>query len=211
MLRRFRRAQQAAGDDISLVRFPPGSCGFDHLNFSKALLQSRHEVFERLALKGFDNENAVRLQCLAAKIDRPEREIERARLIDVRDSRQIRRQIVKDHAGLPARHRADETLCSEIGLEHRYPWYWGDLHEINRNNAPGALHPLRGDLGPPSRRRTKIDHHRAGPEQLFPLVDLEELESGPRAVALLLRHANIGVRNMPPQPLLAGLRHSAAY
>ena len=61
--------------------------------------------------------------------------------------------------------------------------------------------PLGRDLAPAARRAAEIDHAQAARQQVKALVELLQLERGARAVALLPRLGDIGVVELPRQPI----------
>src|SRR5579871_767811 len=192
---------------ISLRRIAARRCGFLHANASEALLQSRQHLFERNAVKQLHQEDALRLEVLQAKIDRGQGHFCQPRLVDVRYARQVGRDIAEHGIGFRAFQGFYENLVSKIGLEDRYPWYWGDLQQINSNHAPAGPDLLGRDLRPASGRGPEVDHQVAGAEQLLLGIDFQKLVGSARAVALRPRLAHVGVGDVPAKPLLVRFRH----
>ena len=65
---------------------------------------------------------------------------------------------------------------------------------------PARSNPLRRDLAPAARRRAKIDHAHAGPEQKMLVVDLGELERRAGAIAPALCLVHVRIVELPLQP-----------
>ncbi len=84
----------------------------------------------------------------------------------------------------------------------------GDLRhvqQIDRDDLALAVDradALGGDLAPAARRSTEIDHGHAVLQQPVFVVDLEQLESGARAIAQSLGLDDIGIVELPLQPEL---------
>src|SRR3989442_11523607 len=191
---------------VSLRRFTPGGRGFNRLHSHERPLHAFQHLVERLAVKSFDKENPVRLQRLAAKIDRGPRELEQARLVDVPDARQIRRNARQNHLGFRPPQPPDENFSPKIALQHRHPGDGGDRQKINRDDLPARLDLLRGHLRPAARRRAQVDHRHARTKQTLFSIQLEKLEGGARAITLLLRFPDVRIGDVAAQPLLAGFQ-----
>src|SRR5437879_7850829 len=123
-------------------------------------------------MKCLDHENAVGLQRLAAKIDRRERQACSPGLVDIRDSREVRRE-VREHDVCP------DTLqlrCAEVFLHHLYASDGGNLQQINGDDAPAGLDPGGGHLRPAARRGAQVHYDYPRPQKLLLVVYLEKLE-----------------------------------
>src|SRR5437879_7855614 len=132
-------------------------------------------------MKCLDHENAVGLQRLAAKIDRRERQACGPGLVDIRDSREVRRE-VREHDVRPYtfQHRG-----AEISRHHHCPSDGGNLQQINGDDATAGLDPGGGHLRPAARRRTQVYYDCSRPQKLFLVVYLEKLERRAGTIALL--------------------------
>src|SRR5207247_7154608 len=134
--------------------------------------QTRQDLAESFAMKCLDHENAVRLQRLAAKIDRRERQARSPGLVDIRDSREVRREVREHDVCLHAfQHRG-----AEVSRHDLYPSDGGNLQQINGDDAPAGLDPGGGHLRPAARRRTQVYYDCSRPPELLPLVYFETLE-----------------------------------
>jgi hypothetical protein len=65
---------------------------------------------------------------------------------------------------------------------------------------PLVTDPSGSDLRPAARRRSKVDHGHARPDDFVFFLDFQQLVGGARAVAVLLRSLDIGVFEMLFQP-----------
>src|SRR5689334_17582964 len=102
MLRAFCGAQQTPRDDISLRRFPSGSCGFYHPHPGKTTAEVLEQLIESAPMESFDKENAILLQRFVTKIDRRHPQLELAGLIRQGNSRKIRRHVAQHYIRLRA-------------------------------------------------------------------------------------------------------------
>src|SRR5687768_11497637 len=80
---------QATRHHVSLRRFTPGCRGFYNFDLAEGPLQKRQQLLESVAVEGLDEENAGRVQRLAAKLHGRHGELEQAGLVDVGNARQV--------------------------------------------------------------------------------------------------------------------------
>src|SRR3954463_3977495 len=197
-------SRNTARKHISFRRFTPGSEGFYDFYLVKCAAQPRQHFLERGAVKRLQKKHAFGLERPGAKIDRGGRQFECARLIHVTYARQIRRQVRKNYVDLRASQGSMQALGAEISLKERHAGDWDDRQKINRNHAAGGCHLAGGDLRPSAWRGAEVHHELTGPQDLLLGVDLEQLESRARTVALRLRLAHVRIAHVPLQPALAG-------
>src|SRR5574339_26950 len=103
-------------------------------------------------MERFDNENTVKLQHLAAKLDGAFGELEPARLVDVGYSRHVGRKIGKDDVGANI-----EGKLTEISLVDGYPGDGGNWQQINGDHLPARLHLLGRHLRPAAGRGAEVE------------------------------------------------------
>src|SRR5688572_18696843 len=106
---------------IGFGGFTPGSEGLYDFYLSEARPESRRQRVERLALERLDEENTLGLEEPGAKIDRSRGQLEPPRLVDVPYPRQVRRDVRKNHVGLPPFQGLFESRAAEIALKDRHP------------------------------------------------------------------------------------------
>jgi hypothetical protein len=125
-----------------------------------------------------------------------------------------RRHVAQDHVGRAAEglaQKAGGILGQEVVAQNGGPRdrlhlldVDGDdpaaLPALSAGGGAGHPHPLHGDLGPAARGRAQVDDALAGGKEMKPVVELDELEGGPRAVAALARLGDVGVAQLALEP-----------
>src|SRR6185312_4662312 len=78
-----------------------------------------------------------------------------------------------------------------------------DRQDIERDDlavARRGADAFGRDLAPAARRRAEIDDSRSPLQEMKPVVELDQLEGGARAIALALGLGNIGIVELALEP-----------
>ena len=94
----------------------------------------------------------------------------------------------------------------EIVTDQRRPRHRVGLNDVDADDgAPLAfvrtrgVDPLGGDDGPAARRRAQVDDTVAGLEEAEAIIELDELEGGPRAEPPVAGLGDVAVGELAPQ------------
>src|SRR5205814_7323358 len=92
---------------------------------------------------------------------------------------------------------------AKIALQQGRAWDRIGRREVDPDDGAVALlgaDPRRGDLAPAAGRAAEIDDPHAGSQQMKALVELDQLESGARAIAEAVRVGDIGIVQLAGEP-----------
>jgi hypothetical protein len=118
-------------------------------------------AFEGFALEHLGEENTLRLQDLAAKRDRLQEELRRARLVHERHAGDVGHHVREHDVGLAAEGRL-QVEAAKVPVQGVHAGERRQLQQIHGNHLAAGLHPLGRDLRPAARRRAEVEHGHPG-------------------------------------------------
>ncbi len=208
--RRYRLAlpPKPRRHDIQLARLLPAGRRLGMPHHPEAALQALEHPPLRPALEQLADEPATLGQDRLGDLQRQLRQRHDADVIGRRMSGGIRRHVGQHEVGLAAQQLQQRRLTRwvhDVALDQRRARDRFDRQQVDSHHARRAA--LQRHLSPTPGRRPQIQHQPTLADQMIALVQLDQLERGPRAPTLALRRLHIGVVQLPPQPTL--LRRAA--
>ena len=107
-----------------------------------------------------------------------------------------RRHVAQDDVGAAAERQFDRRSrlgIAQIHAQQASAGEWGRLGEVDAQHAPAHADALDCYLGPTAGCAAEVDDPAVRPQQAEALVELDQLESSTRSVALPARRGHIGI------------------
>lgn len=174
--------------------------------FGKGPLQRGEQRALGAALEYFCDEGPAGLEDLGRNRERGLGERDNSQMVGRGMAGRRRRHVAQNNIGEAPERLSDrrrDGRVVNIGAQNCGAGDRRGLGDVEPHDeaAPGAgANALDGDLRPAARRTAEIDDAPAGQQQAETGIELDQLESGARAVAEPARFGDIGVVQLTRQP-----------
>src|SRR5690606_18333981 len=219
---RQRGVDQAAaacrgGSGLQVARHQEGFGGLVPRGFRlaldhplEALLEGLHDLRKSAAVEGLDDQRPIGLEVIAGEVQGQLANMLDASRIGDTDPGQVGGHVGNYKTYRLATHHflqlLQNRLVAEVALDEFHPGDGFHGQQIQGDDAAidhpaGAGQAFARHLRPTAGSRPQVDHDVAPAHQFFGVEDLDQLEGGPGAVALLLRHLHIGIVDVLVYPV----------